>query len=106
MTRIDDTFARLKAEGKKAFVAYIMGGDPDEATSLAVIALISLTGVAATAASGRMDWAIALPFSAGAIAGMLAGRKLASRLAGPHLQMGFAAVSALVAIAMIVKALS
>jgi len=37
MTRIDDTFARLKAEGKKAFVAYIMGGDPDEATSLAVM---------------------------------------------------------------------
>ena len=76
------------------------------ATSLAVIALISLTGVAATAASGHMDWAIALPFSAGAMAGMLAGRQLASRLAGPHLQMGFAAVSALVAIAMIVKAVS
>jgi tryptophan synthase alpha chain len=29
MTRIDDTFARLKAEGKKAFVAYVMAGDPD-----------------------------------------------------------------------------
>jgi hypothetical protein len=28
MTRIDDTFARLKAEGKKAFVAYVMAGDP------------------------------------------------------------------------------
>ena len=37
MTRIDDTFARLKAEGKKAFVSYIMGGDPDQASSLAVM---------------------------------------------------------------------
>ena len=37
MTRIDDTFARLKAEGKKAFVAYVMAGDPDEATSLQIM---------------------------------------------------------------------
>ncbi|MGB1887705.1 MAG: tryptophan synthase subunit alpha, partial [Paracoccaceae bacterium] len=34
MTRIDDTFARLNAEGKKAFVAYVMAGDPDFDTSL------------------------------------------------------------------------
>ena len=45
MTRIDDTFARLKAEGKKAFVAYIMGGDPDEATSLAVMKGMPAAGV-------------------------------------------------------------
>ena len=37
MTRIDDTFARLKADRKKAFVAYLMAGDPDVATSLAVM---------------------------------------------------------------------
>lgn len=76
------------------------------ATSLAVIALISLMGVAATAVGGAMDWALALPFSAGALAGMLGGRSLAARLAGPQLQKGFAFVSALVAIAMIAKALS
>jgi len=76
------------------------------ATSLAVIAMISLTGVAATAASGRMDWGTALPFSVGALAGMLGGRSLAARLAGRQLQKGFAAVSALVAVAMVVKALS
>lgn len=76
------------------------------ATSLAVIALISLMGVTATAASGHMDWEIATPFSLGAIAGMLGGRKLAAHLAGPQLQKGFAAISALVAIAMIFKALS
>jgi len=37
MTRIDDTFARLKAENKAAFVTYVMAGDPDFATSLAVV---------------------------------------------------------------------
>ena len=37
MTRIDATFDKLRAQGRKAFVAYIMGGDPDEATSLAVM---------------------------------------------------------------------
>ena len=31
MTRIDDTFARLKSQDRKAFVAYIMAGDPDVA---------------------------------------------------------------------------
>jgi tryptophan synthase alpha chain len=45
MTRIDDTFARLRSEGKKAFVAYIMGGDPDEATSLAVMQGLPGAGV-------------------------------------------------------------
>ena len=37
MTRIDDTFARLGSQRKKAFVAYIMAGDPDIATSLAIM---------------------------------------------------------------------
>ena len=37
MTRIDDTFARLKSEGKKAFVTFTMAGDPDYATALEVM---------------------------------------------------------------------
>lgn len=45
MTRIDATFARLKAEGKKAFVSYIMAGDTDEATSLAVMQGLPKAGV-------------------------------------------------------------
>ena len=45
MTRIDDTFARLKREGKKAFVSYIMGGDPDRETSLAVMKGLPAAGV-------------------------------------------------------------
>ena len=45
MTRIDDTFARLRAEGKKAFVAYVMAGDPDYETSLAVVKGLPGAGV-------------------------------------------------------------
>lgn len=37
MTRIDDTFARLKSEGKKAFVTFTMAGDPDYDTALEVM---------------------------------------------------------------------
>lgn len=73
------------------------------ATSLAVIALVSVTGVVTSAATGGMAWSVALPFSAGALAGMLGGRMVSARLAGPHLQIGFALVSAAVAVGMIVK---
>ena len=31
MTRIEATFARLADEGRKAFVAFVMAGDPDPA---------------------------------------------------------------------------
>jgi uncharacterized membrane protein YfcA len=75
------------------------------ATSLAVIALISTAGVVTSAASGALAWGIAVPFSAGALAGMLGGRTLSTRLSGPHLQKSFAAVSAAVAVGMIAKVL-
>ncbi len=45
MTRIDAKFAALKAEGKKAFVAYVMAGDPDYDTSLEVIRGLPGAGV-------------------------------------------------------------
>ncbi len=45
MTRIDATFARLRADGRKAFVSYIMGGDPDLETSLAVMQGLPGAGV-------------------------------------------------------------
>ncbi|MER5172760.1 tryptophan synthase subunit alpha [Thioclava sp. GXIMD2076] len=44
-TRIDAKFAALKAEGKKAFVAYIMGGDPDVERSLDVMKALPGAGV-------------------------------------------------------------
>ena len=37
MTRIDDTFARLRAGGRRAFVTYVMAGDPDAATTAAIL---------------------------------------------------------------------
>ncbi len=45
MTRIDDTFARLAKQGRKAFVSYIMAGDPDVATSLAIMKGLPGAGV-------------------------------------------------------------
>ena len=45
LKRIDKTFQQLKAQGKKAFVVYIMSGDPDGETSLKVIHLLSKLGV-------------------------------------------------------------
>lgn len=75
------------------------------ATSLAVIALVSVSGVIASAAGGGMAWRVALPFSAGALAGMLGGRMVAARLAGRHMQIGFAVVAAAVAIGMITTTL-
>ncbi|MCA3438370.1 MAG: tryptophan synthase subunit alpha [Rhodobacter sp.] len=45
MTRIDRQFARLRAEGRKAFVTYIMAGDPDFETSLALMKGLPAAGV-------------------------------------------------------------
>ena len=45
MTRIDATFARLKSQGKKAFVAYVMAGDPDYETSLEIVKGLPGVGV-------------------------------------------------------------
>lgn len=73
------------------------------ATSLAVIALISAAGVAASAAGGTLAWSVAAPFSAGALAGMLGGRAACARLPGAHVQMAFAAVAATVAVGMLAK---
>ncbi len=45
MSRIDAKFAALRAEGRKAFVAYIMAGDPDLDTSLAIMKGLPASGV-------------------------------------------------------------
>ena len=45
MTRIDRKFAALKAEGRKAFVAYVMAGDPDYDTSLELVLGLPGAGV-------------------------------------------------------------
>ena len=45
MTRIDAKFAELKAEGRKAFVSYVMAGDPDYDTSLEIMKGLPGAGV-------------------------------------------------------------
>jgi len=45
MTRIDRKFEELRAAGKKAFVSYIMAGDPDFDTSLAIVKGLPAAGV-------------------------------------------------------------
>ena len=43
MTRIDKKFAQLKAESKKAFVSYIMAGDPNLELSYESVSYTHLT---------------------------------------------------------------
>ncbi|RNF34223.1 tryptophan synthase subunit alpha [Paracoccus methylarcula] len=45
MTRIDDRFAQLQAQGKKAFVAYMMASDPDDATAFEIMRGLPSAGV-------------------------------------------------------------
>ncbi|WP_308915620.1 tryptophan synthase subunit alpha [Jannaschia sp. LMIT008] len=45
MSRISATFDRLRAQGRPAFVSYVMAGDPDAATAGAVIAGLPGAGV-------------------------------------------------------------
>ncbi|MEL7151328.1 MAG: tryptophan synthase subunit alpha [Pseudomonadota bacterium] len=45
MSRIDAKFAALSAKGQKAFVAYIMAGDPDYDTSLEIVKGLPAAGV-------------------------------------------------------------
>jgi len=69
------------------------------ATSLMAIALISAITVTGAALQGAdLHWLQAGPFVLGALGGMLAGRRLAPRIAGPRLQAGFAALMLVVAL--------
>ncbi|MEM1386447.1 MAG: tryptophan synthase subunit alpha [Pseudomonadota bacterium] len=45
MTRIDATFAKLKAEGRKAFITYVMAGDPSPEASLELVKGLPAAGV-------------------------------------------------------------
>jgi tryptophan synthase alpha chain len=43
-TRIDARFAQLKKQGRSAFVTFLMAGDPDPSTSLAIIKAMPAAG--------------------------------------------------------------
>lgn len=44
MTRIDETFARLRAEGRRAFIPYITAGDPDLQATYDVVLTLEEAG--------------------------------------------------------------
>lgn len=75
------------------------------ATSLAVIALVSVGGIAAAAWQGVIAWPIALPFALGAIVALVIGRRFAARVAGARLQQGFALTSGGVALLLLARGL-
>ena len=70
-------------------------------TSLMAIALTSAaTTTEAVVLGAHLPWQQGVPFVGGAMAGMGLGRWLAPRIAGPHLQQGFAGLMLLVALGM------
>lgn len=76
------------------------------ATSLMAIALISTATVLIAWMLGReLHATVAVPFALGAVVGMLAGRKFAPRIAGPHLQTAFSVLAAGVAVTLLAKTL-
>ena len=77
------------------------------ATSLMIIALTAGGGVVATMVAGQaLPWGVAAPFVGGALAGMVVARRLAARIAGAHLQQGFAALLVAVSLGLAAHALN
>jgi uncharacterized membrane protein YfcA len=74
------------------------------ATSMGVIALVSLGTAMFAAVQGHVAWDVAAPFALGAIGGMVAARAWAQRLRGPRLQQGFAVLSLAVAAGLVLRA--
>ncbi len=75
-----------------------------QATSLAVIALVSVSGVGAAMWQGSLQAAIALPFAGGAVVALLVGRRWGQHLPPEVLKRLFGGVSLLVALGMMGKA--
>lgn len=75
-----------------------------QATSLAVIALVSISGVSAAAWNGSLNWTVAIPFGSGAVLALLAGRQLAKGLNTQRLQQAFAWFTLLIALVMLARA--
>jgi uncharacterized membrane protein YfcA len=76
------------------------------ATSLAVIALISVAGVASYVIAGRpLPLTLTGLFVLGGVAGMVLGTRCGRKLSGPTLQKGFAVALVVVATFMITKSL-
>ncbi len=66
-------------------------------TSLLIIAINSAASLAARAGSETLHWSIIIPFTVAAIAGSLAGRRVADRVSGTTLTRAFVALLIMVA---------
>ena len=75
------------------------------ATSLAVIALVSLTCLAASMSAGNFNVSVALPFATGSLVGMGVGNVLTSHISPKYLKVAFALICLAVATGMIAKSL-
>lgn len=76
------------------------------ATSLMTLTLVSSGGVALWFAHGGIDWALALPFAAGTVAGIFAGRSTSSRIGERRLRQAFAVACTLACAGLLVKTLA
>ncbi len=75
-----------------------------QVNSLAVIALVSVSGVSAAAMQGSLPWDVALPFSGGAVLALLVGQQVAGKLDAKRLQQAFAWFTLAVAFLMLARA--
>ena len=76
-------------------------------TSLLVIALVSVSGIASLVIAGRtMPWSIVAWFAGGSLSGLFIGTRLAARLGGTTLQRVFALAIILIALFVIVRNLA
>lgn len=74
-------------------------------TSMAIISLASLSGAVIHLIEGHVQLQLLLPMGAGAVLGAFVGAPLGGRLPERPLRLGFAGLSVVVAVAMLVKAL-
>lgn len=75
------------------------------ATSLGVLALISITGVTSAALAGHLDWSIGIPFAGGAFMGMAFGSLIAKQISGPRIQQAFAIFTFFISLSLFYKAI-
>jgi uncharacterized membrane protein YfcA len=74
-----------------------------QATSLAVIGLVSLSAVLAAVASGRVIWTIAIPFALGAMSSLTFTQKFAKGINTSYRQLAFACLAIVVSVLMLIK---